>query len=287
MATTGHILYEADEHAKSFDAIEPRLLMLGRFVSTGQWFINPLKHDFYTISYVQQGHASVTVDSVCHHVQAGSVLLYSPQIPYHAHNDEPYMDYHTLIYRFTAGNTTRLPTEFSPSATLALQRLLSMIHKQTMTQPINHRVIKTLLLQVLELAYTPARVQTQHPQATRVTEAMQLIREHLHKPFDLATLAERLSVSPSHLSHLFKQHANTTAGAYYLSLKMDQAKAMLCDGHRSLKQIADDLGYTSIHHFTRRFTAIVGMPPGEFRKQQIHSARLRSQAISADGGPVV
>lgn len=290
MATTGHILYQADEQNEQvdgFDAIEPRLLLLGRFVSTGQWYLDPLCHDFYTISFVQQGHASVTVAGKTHTVTPGSVLLYSPNVSYHAHNNEPYMDYHTLIYRFTTGNTTTLPTQFPASTTLCLQRLLGMIHKQALATPINHRVIKTLLLEVLELAYAPTHVHNQQPQATRVTKAMQLIRDHLHEPFDLATLARRINVSPSHLAHLFKQHADTTAGAYYLSLKMDRAKALLCDSQTSLKQIATDLGYTTIHHFTRRFTAVVGMPPGEFRKQQHLAAAQRTQAISEDGGPII
>ena len=223
MATTSHILYDTQADDAHFAAIQPQLLTLGRFVSTGRWYIDPLQHDFYTISYVQQGHASVTVDGQSHHMHPGSVLLYSPNVSYHAHNDEPYMDYHTLIYRFTTGNKTRLPTTFPTSVTLVLQRLLGMIHKQALASPIQHRVIKTLLLEVLELAYSPTQAHAQHPQATRVTQAMQLIRESLHKPFSLIQLAEQLSVSPSHLSHLFKQHADTTAGAYYLSLKMDNA----------------------------------------------------------------
>ncbi|HCD34492.1 MAG TPA: hypothetical protein DER01_18935 [Phycisphaerales bacterium] len=287
MVTTSHILFNAQAGVDDFAAIEPQLLMLGRFVSTGRWYIDPLQHDFYTISYVQQGHATVTVEGESHHVHPGSVLMYSPNVSYHAHNDEPYMDYHTLIYRFTTGNDTPLPTTFAQSTTLMLQRLLGMIHKQALAKPIQHRVIKTLLLEVLELAYTPGQVQTQHPQATQVTQAMQLIREYLHEPFSLTQLAERLSISPSHLSHLFKQHADTSAGAYYLSLKMDKAKAMLCDTTHSLKHIADKMGYTSIHHFTRRFTAVVGLPPGEFRKQQQAISTQRIKANSDDGGPVV
>jgi AraC-like DNA-binding protein len=287
MTTTGHILYEADDREKAFAKLQPRLIFLGRFVSTGRWYLNPLEHDFYTISYVQQGHAKITVDNKAHHARAGSILVYSPFVSYRAQNVSPYMDYQTLIFRFTTSENTRLPTTFAPSATLVIQRLLGMIHKQVLTAVPDHRVIKTLLLEILELAYKPAGKSNPLPQASRVLDAMQWIREHLDEPFDLPLLAQSLNISTSHLSHLFKQHADTSANAYYQSLKMDQAKALLCDSDLSLKAVADRLGYASIHHFTRRFSAVVGMPPGAFRQSQNQSADQRTELISEDGGPVV
>ncbi len=287
MSTTGHILYQADQREEAFAKLQPRLIFLGRFVSTGRWFLKPLKHDFYTLSYVQQGHAKITVGNQTHHAKPGQVLLYSPSVSYRAQNVSPYMDYQTLIFRFTTGEQTRLPSTFAASTTLALQRLLGMIHKQVLAARIDQRVIKSLLLEILELAYKPASRQTVSPQATRVLDAMQWLREHLDEPFDMQRLAGSLNISASHLAHQFKEHADTSAGAYYLSLKMDQAKAMLCDSDLSLKAIADELGYASIHHFTRRFSAVVGMPPGAFRLAQSQGAEKRIELVPEDGGPIV
>jgi AraC-like DNA-binding protein len=214
------------------------------------------------------------------------MLLYSPHCPYHAHNDEPYMDYHTLIFRFTLGDQTRLPARFAASSTLAVARLLNMIHKQVTQETPDQRTIKTLLLEIMEHAHHPKHAALRHPQAGRVLDAMQLIRKQLGQPFSLASLAKQLHCSPSHLSHLFKQHADTSAGAYYLSLKMDHAKQLLCDPASSLKQVAEQMGYATIHQFTRRFTAVVGIPPGEFRKQQLQVDAQRVRVVSTDGGPV-
>ncbi|MAX23586.1 MAG: hypothetical protein CMJ19_03695 [Phycisphaeraceae bacterium] len=287
MSTTGHILYEANQREEAFAKLHPRLIFLGRFVSTGRWFLKPLEHDFYTLSYVQQGHAKITVGNKTHHAKPGQVLLYSPSVSYRAQNVSPYMDYQTLIFRFTTGEQTRLPTTFADSTTLALQRLLGMIHKQVLATHVDHRVIKSLLLEILELAYKPATKHAASLQATRVLDAMQWIREHLDEPFDMQRLAGSLNISASHLAHQFKEHADTSAGAYYLSLKMDQAKAMLCDSDLSLKAIADELGYASIHHFTRRFSAIVGMPPGAFRQTQSQSAEKRIELVPDNGGSIV
>ena len=286
MSTTEHILFKAQSTPKGFDAIEPRLILLARYVSTGRWYVPELCHDFYTISYVQQGHASVNINNQTVEVHPGSILLYSPHCPYHAHNNEPYMDYHTLIFRFCVGDHSQLPARFAAHSTLAITHLLNTIHKQVLEPQVNHRIVKSLLLEIMEHAHAP---QTNHqtPQTSHVLQAMELIRKNLDHPFKLATLASQINLSPSRLSHLFKQQTNTSPGAYYLSLKMDHAKQLLCDSDHSLKQIADRMGYSSIHQFTRRFTATVGMPPGEYRKQQLNLSTQRIQAAVQDGGPVV
>jgi AraC-like DNA-binding protein len=67
---------------------------------------------------------------------------------------------------------------------------------------------------------------------------------------------------------------------------MDHAKQLLCDPASSLKQVAEQMGYATIHQFTRRFTAVVGIPPGEFRKQQLQVDAQRVRVVSTDGGPV-
>ena len=53
------------------------------------------------------------------------------------------------------------------------------------------------------------------------------------------------------------------------------------------EEIAEKLGYSSIHQFTRRFSATVGFPPGEFRQRQVEAAQHRYGIVPEDGGPVV
>lgn len=286
MGTTEHLLFKAPAKPNGFEALEPQLILLSRYVSVGRWYVPQLCHDFYTLSYVQQGHATVNVNHQTFEVHPGSLLLYSPGCPYHAHNNEPYMDYHTLIFRFSTGKQSPLPPRFAEHCTLAVAHLLNTIHKQVLESQVNHCFIKSLLLQIMEHAHTP-HLNNQSPQTSPVAQAMQWLQNNWDKPFKLADLAEQINLSPSRLSHLFKQQTNTSPGAYYLSLKMDHAKQLLCTSEMSLKQIAERMGYNSIHHFTRRFTTAVGMPPGEFRKQQLNLSNHRIEARSKDGGPVV
>jgi len=46
---------------------------------------------------------------------------------------------------------------------------------------------------------------------------------------------------------------------------MNHATALLINSDRKIADIAGELGYESLHFFTRLFTRHVGMPPGKYR----------------------
>ena len=48
---------------------------------------------------------------------------------------------------------------------------------------------------------------------------------------------------------------------------MKQAAAALKESNRTITDIAIDLGYTSIHHFTKQFTSFYGANPSVYRKK--------------------
>jgi YesN/AraC family two-component response regulator len=51
---------------------------------------------------------------------------------------------------------------------------------------------------------------------------------------------------------------------YFTKLKIDMAKQLVRDNHMNFTQIADYLGYSSIHYFSRQFKKTTGMTPSEY-----------------------
>ena len=47
-------------------------------------------------------------------------------------------------------------------------------------------------------------------------------------------------------------------------LKIETAKTMLREGDGNITQIADRLGYASVHYFSRYFKQATGMTPSEY-----------------------
>lgn len=71
-------------------------------------------------------------------------------------------------------------------------------------------------------------------------------------------------VGRSILQKLFRDYANSGIIDYFSCMKVDAAKHMIRGGQMNFTQIADSLGYTSIHYFSRQFKKITGMTPTEY-----------------------
>jgi YesN/AraC family two-component response regulator len=57
---------------------------------------------------------------------------------------------------------------------------------------------------------------------------------------------------------------------YFYRLKIEEAKRLIRNGTNNFTQIADKLGYSTIHYFSRQFKKIVGMSPSEYSKSILH-----------------
>ena len=63
---------------------------------------------------------------------------------------------------------------------------------------------------------------------------------------------------------LFRDYANSGIIDYFSNMKINTAKQLIRNQQLNITQIADTLGYTSIHYFTRQFKKITGMTPTEY-----------------------
>lgn len=90
-------------------------------------------------------------------------------------------------------------------------------------------------------------------------------REYAHLA-DATALAAACALSRVHLARLFRRYAGTTPYAYLEARRMDQARALLALGDRSVAAIAEELGYRSPFTFSRAFKRVVGVAPSRWQK---------------------
>jgi transcriptional regulator GlxA family with amidase domain len=65
---------------------------------------------------------------------------------------------------------------------------------------------------------------------------------------------------------MFKQYTGIAPVQYQLDLKIRRAREMLVSTDLSIKEISYELGFQSIHYFSRIFKNKTGMAPSEIRK---------------------
>lgn len=70
--------------------------------------------------------------------------------------------------------------------------------------------------------------------------------------------------SATNLKTIFKAATGMGVMEYYRMLKIEAAKTMLREGTGNITQVADRLGYASVHYFSRYFKQATGMTPSEY-----------------------
>jgi len=70
--------------------------------------------------------------------------------------------------------------------------------------------------------------------------------------------------SPSHLSSIFKEQLGITIHKYLAYVRIEQAKKQMLQGKDTLTQIAEHVGFSSIHAFSRAFKHLVGITASLF-----------------------
>ena len=79
--------------------------------------------------------------------------------------------------------------------------------------------------------------------------------------------ADKMFLTPKHLSTVVKEVSGKTAGDWIDSLVILEAKAMLKSSEQSIQEIADELHFANQSFFGKYFKHHTGFSPKEYRKQ--------------------
>ncbi len=88
------------------------------------------------------------------------------------------------------------------------------------------------------------------------------------QPLDVEALARGAHMSAGHLSRQFKLAYGESPYAYLMTRRIERAMALLRRGDLSVTDVCFTVGCASLGTFTTRFTELVGLSPGAYRRQQ-------------------
>lgn len=99
-----------------------------------------------------------------------------------------------------------------------------------------------------------------------VLEAMDYIGEHYNDPnIGIGAIAQHLGLSEGHLSHTFKKETDYTLLNYLTRYRVHKAMELLRDCRVKVYEVAEQVGYRDITHFSATFKKLVGMSPSEYQ----------------------
>ena len=132
------------------------------------------------------------------------------------------------------------------------------------------KVLELLMLQAEQFEdslNSPKRPSLKASDIDRIHHAKSLIERDLNAPCSLAELAREVGLNDFKLKKGFKEVYGTTVFGYLHDLRMEQARRMLLDEHKTVGEAADSAGYRNAHHFTAAFKKYFGHLPSELKYQ--------------------
>ena len=100
-----------------------------------------------------------------------------------------------------------------------------------------------------------------------VARAREYIHAHFTQNVSLEELSRLTRISPFHLQRLFVNAIGLSPFQYLMHLRITAAKNMLRRGLQ-ISHVALETGFVDQSHFTRHFTRVVGLTPGQFTERR-------------------
>jgi AraC-like DNA-binding protein len=91
------------------------------------------------------------------------------------------------------------------------------------------------------------------------------------QPLDVEALAHGVNMSAGHLSRQFKLAYGESPYSYLMTRRIERAMALLRRGDLSVTEVCFEVGCASLGTFSTRFTELVGISPGAYRRQETHA----------------
>ncbi len=98
-----------------------------------------------------------------------------------------------------------------------------------------------------------------------IRQAVQFIENHLHLPFTVTDVAERVGLSQNYFGILFRRETGRYFQDYVKGLRMEKAAALLRNSSLKIYEIAEQVGIGNYRYFTDVFQKHFGINPREFR----------------------
>jgi len=88
---------------------------------------------------------------------------------------------------------------------------------------------------------------------------------YMDSMLSVTSIAEHFSVSPSYLSRYMKDYLGYSITDYIHEVRLKQAKFLLKNTDKTVAVIAEEVGYNSLHNFSRVFKRYEGITPTNYR----------------------
>lgn len=169
-------------------------------------------------------------------------------------------------------HTPRMPTALTVAMNAAMHQCLFRLSQHRTEAAGSALSLFALVTELLALVDTtlaqaeavPNRYIKNEYDRERILYARDYLLTHLDAPPSLPQLAAIVGMNEFKLKRGFKEVFNQPPFTYLAGVRLEMARTALEKKEKNITQIAFELGYASLQHFSAAFKKKFGVPPGRF-----------------------
>lgn len=261
------------------------------FEYTNNFYFPGETHDFWEFIYVDKGSVDICMDQNELTLKKGDIAFHQPNefhkvstygqtapnlVVISFESQSPLMDFFRgQILKIDQKERALLANLIIEarnlfSSPLDDPYLTEMVKKEI--APIGaEQLIKIYLEQFLihlSRRYSTGNKHTEPTTAKNTTDIFKRVADYMEDNISHHLSIEQICwdnmIGRTQLQKIFQSETGTGIIDYFSKMKIDAAKHMIRDGRLNFTQISEQLGYSSIHYFSRQFKKIAGMTPSEY-----------------------
>ncbi|GGA71386.1 helix-turn-helix domain-containing protein [Ornithinibacillus halotolerans] len=228
----------------------------------------------YDLVYVWKGEGQLVLNGKEFQLKRGSCFLFVPGDWVTAtHNQQ-----NPLVLTYIHFNLEKEPNHLPSSYRILhdhltvetlLTRYIRLFFVETFAVELEAQlIIKQLMIQLLREEYQVDR-QVENVSKTLLTtirEVANYVQQHPGERHTIDSLSSRANLSPRYFSRKFKEIMGESLRSYLIEARIKRAKHLLNYTGMTVTEVAEALGYTNLHFFSRQFKQYTGKSPSEFRE---------------------
>jgi len=152
----------------------------------------------------------------------------------------------------------------------AVTRLVSALHDTQTAKIMGQSRVREVIFEALQSPQGDAlrALVVNQGRFSQIVYSLRQLHLQLDQEVRVEQLAEDANMSVSSFHHHFKAIAGSSPLQYLKRLRLLKAQMLLNQGFKSVGQIALEVGYKSVHQFSRDYKRYFGLPPTKDKRRE-------------------
>lgn len=271
------------------------------FENSSSFVFGGESHDFWEFNYIDKGCMVVTIDGKEYLLKSGELVFFRPNQFHSLEARELSAPNHTVVSFVSNSKAMKYFENKIIALNSAERKLLSILLREGLSaySPIDKQppitgmrekenapigavqmtfnLLEEFLITLLRRSESGISIGTRLVSPMyydilpdRIKEIAKYMEQNVRQNLSVNQIAKHFLLSESGLKKIFARDAGCGVTEFFNNMKIEKAKEYIRENEKNFTQISDELGFSSIHYFSRLFKKKTGMTLTEYRSSVIY-----------------